>query len=301
MGKSSHSEVETFLTCERRHYYSYGMKLQSNVTGKALYRGIMGHVGLDVFYNELKNGTDYDDAANIAIDAAIAEGKKFESYESNITDLEVELLLAGHFDHWEAVDRDIEVLATEYKIRVPISNGNVMTIVVDLITREPGVGIVATDHKFTYDFFNPESVDLNPQLVKYMAGLRMANIPVARVQYNEIRTRDTKENRADPNLRYQRTAFKPTNARIARTMQEHIAVADQIASYKALPLADWGDRVARVANKQVCQGCSYTDICINELNGWGAENIVLNEYTVRPDAPQAVSQELLPLVEEELY
>jgi hypothetical protein len=175
-----------------------------------------------------------------------------------------------------------------------------MTIVVDLITREPGVGIVATDHKFTWDFFNPESVDLNPQLVKYMAGLRMANIPVARVQYNEIRTRTTKSNEANPSELFKRTPFKPNNARIARTMKEHLAVADQIIQFKAMPLEEWGDRALRVANRQVCTGCSYQDVCINELNGWGAEQIILNEYVQRDNTRGAIESAPFDLPTEEL-
>ena len=288
MGKSSHSEVETFLTCERRHFYSYGMKLQSAVTSAALYRGICGHAAFDVFYNALKNNVPREDAVELALAAALAKGKEFNTFEAKKIDDELELLLLAYFQHWAGADEAIEVLATEYKIRVPISNGNVLTIVVDMISRQPGVGIVATDFKFTYDFFNPESVDLNPQLVKYMAALRMTNIPIARVEYDEIRTRITKENTLNNGKLFRRTAFKPTNARIMRTMQEHIRVADRIAEFKQLPIVEWGDRVNRVANKMTCQSCSYTDICINELNGWGAEQIILNEYNVREDSPQAV-------------
>ena len=122
-----------------------------------------------------------------------------------------------------------------------------------------------------------------------MAALRMADIPVAREYADEIRTRITKENTLNNGKLFRRTAFKPTNARIMRTMQEHIRVADRIAGSSSFcPLQSGAIWVNRVANKMTCQPCSYTDICIIELNGWGAEQIILNEYNVREDSPQAV-------------
>ncbi len=285
MTKSSHSEIESFALCERRHFYAYGMNITGVNTSVAAYRGLCGHAGLSGYYSALRKGASFDLACEEGFLAAEEEGKLYETYEQTNVNAEVELLLASYFDHYEEVDSYIEVLATEHKIRVPTNNGNTITIVVDLLKREPGVGIVAVDHKFTYDFFNPESVDLNPQLVKYMAALRMSGVPVARLEYNEIRYRDTKENVADPSKRFQRTPFKPTKERIKQTMHEHFLAADRIIMLRESGLDAWERNVTRVANKMVCQSCPFTDICINDLNGFGHENLLMHEYRQRPIVP----------------
>ena len=267
------------------------MKLEGVTVSEAQYRGICGHEGLSAYYSALKDHQTFEIATEYAYEKAQKAGEQFETYEKRKMDANVEMLLAEYFDHWGETDQEIEVLATEYKIRVPVGNGNVITIVVDLIKREPGVGIVAVDHKFTYDFFNAESVDLNPQLVKYMAALRMERIPVARLEYNEIRYRDTKDNLADPSKRFLRTPFKPTNTRIKTTMREHFIAADRIIALRNLGVEEWENNVTRVANKMVCQSCSFKDICINDLNGWGRENLLIHDYKIRESVEVDVTKE----------
>jgi len=268
------------------------MKLTGVIISEAAYRGICVHAGLSAYYTALKNNKDFGDACSDGFTEAENAGKEMETYEKSKMDAEVELLLAEYFDYWCDVDSQIEVLATEYKVRVPVGNGNVITVVVDLIKREPNVGIVAVDHKTTYDFFNPEAVDLNPQLVKYMAALRMERIPVARLEYNEIRYRDTKENLADPGKRFLRTPFKPTNTRIKTTMKEHFIAADRIIELRDMGLDDWENSITRVANKMVCQSCSFKDICINDLNGWGRDNLLLHDYKIRESVEVDVMKEI---------
>ena len=285
MTKSSHSEIESFALCERRHFYNYGMGLTGTTVSESLYRGQCGHAGLAGYYTALQNGLHPDDAYEAGFKAAEKTGEEMETYNKTDLNAEVELLLAEYFDHYEDIDAGIEVLAVEHNVRVPTSNGNTITVVVDLIKREPGVGIVLVDHKFTYEFFNPESIDLNPQLVKYMAALRMENIPVARLEYNEIRTRKTKDNQIDPSKKFMRTPFKPTKARIKNTMREHFIMADRIIELRESGLEAWEDSITRVANKMVCQSCPFKDICINDLNEWGRENLLLHDYKVREITP----------------
>ena len=288
MSRSSHSEVETYLLCQRRHMYSYGMRLQSKTTSNPLFMGNVGHAGLAAFYSALKDGKTYDEAVELAEDEILNEAGEYEVYDKRVALSNVWHLMQAYFEHYKAHDQDWEILEVEKKVLIPIGDDNVMVIVVDLIVRERGVGIVAIDHKFTYDFYNPESVDLNPQLVKYMAALRSAGYSVARVMYNEIRTRDTKENKDDISKRFKRTPFKPTAARITRTMKEHVVAAKRIVRMRELGPELWDEAALRVANKMVCQSCPFSAICTNDLNEYGHEALVANEYKIRESIPLSV-------------
>jgi hypothetical protein len=226
----------------------------------------------------------------------VKESSKYEVYNKDVLMAEVQMLLIDYFEYWEEVDKELEILETEYKIKVPTGNGNTMTVVIDLLAREKNVGIVATDHKFTYDFYNPEVIDLSPQLVKYLAALRSVDVPVVRLQYNEIRTRSTKENREDRTKLFKRTPFRPSKARVSRTMKEHFAAADRIMVFKEMPIEEWSDKALRVANRMVCQSCQFKDLCTSELNDWGINSILHHEFDKKvPRSDISKSPEYRPM------
>lgn len=58
----SHSEVESFLRCERQHYYGYGLGIQRVAESESLNRGILGHEALAVFFQSLMDGFNFEDS-----------------------------------------------------------------------------------------------------------------------------------------------------------------------------------------------------------------------------------------------
>ena len=68
----SHSEVEAYLSCERKHFYNYGMKIQKRVLPSALRRGTICHSALEAHFTVLKAGGSWEDAVNAALDNLIA-------------------------------------------------------------------------------------------------------------------------------------------------------------------------------------------------------------------------------------
>lgn len=263
--KTSHSEVESFLTCERRHYYSYGLKLDSMKMSQALYRGIVGHEILATYYRARKEGIPHTSAVAEAFAQLIVADRTNTTHEQDICRLELAGLLTKYFK--EYADCDWEILEVEKEIKTTLPDNTVMTFIIDLIVRIPGEGVAAIDHKFTYDFYNPDIVDLSPQLPKYLAGLLQEGYVVHKAMYNEIRYRVTADNRKNPEALFRRTHVEISRERIHNTMREQILTARRTSKYKQMSLEEWEKRVLRTANGMVCKMCPFTQICVSDLNG----------------------------------
>src|SRR3546814_19769576 len=58
----SYSEIKTFQTCERRHYYSYGLDIGQKQESDDITRGKTGHKFMENFFNGLKEGKSIEEA-----------------------------------------------------------------------------------------------------------------------------------------------------------------------------------------------------------------------------------------------
>lgn len=76
--------------------------------------------------------------------------------------------------------------------------------------------------------------------------------------------------------------LKPNSTRVQRTFLEQIETARQITEdYKSLVDDVLDLRSVRVANKMVCQSCSFKDICMSDLSGANSALLIKTEYTIR--------------------
>jgi hypothetical protein len=75
--------------------------------------------------------------------------------------------------------------------------------------------------------------------------------------------------------------LKPNPARVKTTFLEQIHVADEVQALKSLPIEKQEERAFRVANKMVCQSCSFRDLCSTELIGGNVELMLRTEYKIR--------------------
>ena len=282
----SHSEVESFTTCERRHYYAYGLKggLRKRTESSALVRGTIGHSLLAEYYQALKDGDEYDarlKRVGERLQYWVAQ-TDLDSYDRlNMLNELWNHLMKPYFRHFREDDENMEILGVETTYEVPVADDFYMKVIVDLVVRQPNVGIAVWDHKFVYDFYNPEIVDINPQLPKYLAVIRSAGIPAAAAFYNELRYRLTKENRERIELRFDRSRVAVTSNRIVKTMEEQLRAAKKIHYLRSLGLEEWERRVLRAANSMICERCPFTEICALDLNGDDKTLAITYNYVAR--------------------
>lgn len=272
--KASHSEVEAYLNCQRKHYYMYQLRLQAVKSSDTLARGNVGHEILSIYYQQRAAGNNHDDSAEAALAAMTTVTSQYNVYDPDKLWDDLEWMLVHYFDCY-ANDR-FTVIETEVLHEVQITDDYIMPIKVDLVLDIPGRGIVARDWKFTYDFYTVDKVDLNPQLPKYFAALRELGINVDELEYDQIRYRVTKANQANWQERFMRTPVPITADRVVRTMEEQFRAARRIAHLKELPLEEVEHRALR--NSWACVGCPFTDLCVSDLNGGHDSNLIAETF-----------------------
>jgi RecB family exonuclease len=291
MPSVSHSEVDSYLLCRRKHYYGYGLSLERIATSHSLATGTAGHRILEKFYSTLleigssaeEQLEGWDKALSLAhmeYDLIIEEGYEDANNRAELADVLFHEEW-GYFANEFMVKNGWRVLAVEQEFNLLYNEqtDSRYPFVVDMIMEDKDGKIVVIDHKFVYDFYTPEQTDLQPQIPKYIGALRAMNYPVAYGAYNMLRTRKLKTPEA-ASMQYF-MILKPNKDRVLNTFMEQLGVAAEIQALKELPIEDQSKRAYRTANKMVCQSCSFRDICSTELMGGNTELMLKTEYKIR--------------------
>jgi hypothetical protein len=200
--------------------------------------------------------------------------KHYDVFDPDKLTQDLLLLLGFYFDRYEG--EPIKVLEVETLYNIQLTSEFIMPVRLDIIAEFPVEGIIAMDHKFTHDFYNVDKVDLQPQLVKYFAALDALNKRVDGIWYNQIRTRVTNDNKANPNLKFERTPVPLSTKRVVTTMREHMMAARRITRLKALPLVEWEQNVIR--NPLHCTMCPFALLCAADLDGQDSDLVINNFY-----------------------
>ncbi len=189
----SHSEVETFLTCRRRHWYSYTRRLQPKRKHAALAFGTAGHEVLEAFYSAIielggtsrqKQRRAFNQALDVAIDKYEELGFVEEEGQADLGDL----LFDYYFPNEPFVKQGYLIEATEVEEDLEIDDGLGFKFVIDLVAVDPEGRRVVIDHKFKGRFDSQDTVTLMPQVSKYIGALRGKGSAVHYGIYNELKT-----------------------------------------------------------------------------------------------------------------
>jgi hypothetical protein len=291
MPSVSHSEVDSYLLCRRKHYYGYGLSLQRVRESDSLATGVAGHKILEAFYREiLDSGHTVEEqkaAFHKGLDAALNTYSDLveEGYEDGDRRAKlVDVLFNqeyGYFNNEFFVNNGWRILAVEAEFNLVYDDDTQASypFVVDMVVQDPEGAYVVVDHKFVYDFYTPEATDLQPQIPKYIGALRALGHEIAYGAYNMLRTRKIKEPTQESNNYFM--ILKPNATRITTTFMEQLGVAAEIQALKELPLDVQEKRAYRTANKMICQSCSFRDLCSTELMGGNVELMKKTEYKIR--------------------
>ena len=291
MPSVSHSEVDSYLLCRRKHYYGYGLSLERISTSQSLATGTAGHRILEAFYAHLLSLSDTAKGQLENFDLALERAYSVyrEVMDEGYTDANNRAMLhdilfheeLGYFANEFMVKNGWRVLAVEaeFSLIYDTDTQSSYPFVVDMLVQDPEGRYVVIDHKFVYDFYTPEQTDLQPQIPKYIGALRAMGHEVAYGAYNMLRTRKLKTPAADSMNYFM--ILKPNTDRVLNTFMEQLGVAAEIQALKELSIDEQNKRAYRTANKMVCQSCSFRDICSTELIGGNTELMLRTEYKIR--------------------
>lgn len=274
----SHSEVESYLSCQMKHYYAFGdstfgdqQGLEPKRFSDALFRGITGHEALESFYKSLMT-KPFDEAVEDAYTTLIMIGMR-PSTMSNpphlniVTDLRTRIL--PRYFNTAARQKYVEgwrpaYVEETFRLEMDFPNGRfIYPFKPDVIMRDPAGNLWVWDHKFVYNFYTPDQINLLPQLPKYIGSLRALGLHIKGGYYNQLRWREVKD--LDKHVSQDR--FSPSDARVQNAFRQQYAVMVAIAERKASGSAVWKDESTRVLSTMVCKSCSFKYLCTTELNG----------------------------------
>ena len=297
MPSVSHSEVDSYLLCRRKHYYGYTKSLQRVNESSSLAMGSAGHKVLEVFYTTILEAGTTLEAQRGAVAKALLAAKS----EMNSLAKEVEIpanranifstLNDIYFPNEPFVNEGwlIQGVEKQFNLEYDPENELQYPFVVDLIVVSPEGKTVVVDHKFVYDFYNYEASIMQPQIPKYVGALRALNYKIDYGMYNMIRTRKMKETTYDTMCSL--LDVKPEPARVKQVFMEQIGVANEIQAIKKMSEDEQEARAFRVANKMVCQSCSFLSLCRTELTGGNGKLMMETEYKIRERKEFAVTKE----------
>lgn len=314
MPSVSHSEVDSYLLCRRKHYYGYGLSLERVSSSDSLAIGSAGHKVLEAFYKVILEAGSTPKQQQAAWDTGMSaaltkyhqlvkDGFKEPSETGNKEQLYNILFhpVWGYFAANEPYIGKDTILAVEkeFSLEYDPDTGAQYPFVVDLIIQR-GKDFVIVDHKFCYDFYTMEASDLQPQIPKYVGALRGLGYKIGFGEYNMLRTRKikgTKDKKTNtypgptPDQMQDVLVLKPNVDRVERTFVDQIGVAAEIQARKELPIEEQERTAWRVANKMVCQSCSFRDLCEAELTGSNTSLLLKVEYKTRERKKFLVSED----------
>lgn len=255
----SHSEVDTWLLCQRRHYYAFGEKLvRKSGMSDSLIRGISGHAMLAAYFS----ATGLHSAR---LQAAVNEGvKQMAEYKSiNAAPVAEAYQLAMGFltFHGDRISGwRIEGVEEESRLEFP---DFIYAFTVDLDVWDTDGKRKFVDWKFTYDAYDSDFMSIAPQLPRYIGAARALGANIRDGMYGFVRYRKLNSDTD----KYVLAPIHVTTPRIQNAFRDLVTASEDILSRKALELEEWKTKVSRVTNQTVCRSCSFKSLCAVEANG----------------------------------
>lgn len=269
----SNSEVDTFLTCERKHMFAFTFNKEPKHPSRSLGIGIVGHEILAVYYKGLKDGFSKNEASQEAF-RKLSQMMINNEYDSEV--LSVVYALIARYVEQDTLPEFGKILSVEEDFYMPINDDFWYSMRLDLLI-EMHKGnrrgqVLLIDHKFTYDFFSADDLKLNPQMPKYVPTLRYSGFPVAEAFINQLRTRYKAHlipQKSDEEL-FQKSPVKITEPRIESALDQQMLISDRIVQRHRLPVAVQIREAAANLNKMICRNCPFKLPCeqMNEGQDW---------------------------------
>ena len=279
----SHSEVESYLSCNMKHYYAFGddslggpkKGLEPKRFSDALFRGITGHEALGTFYQAIKDGKTLDEAAHASVMTlqAIAIRPEVLTHATHlniVSDLQGRIL-PRYFEQGAkpllAEGWRPEYVEQTFRLELPYEDFRlVYPFKPDVVMLDATGNRWVWDHKFLYNFYSSDDINLLPQIPKYIGALRATGLHVKGGYYNQLRWREVK----DFSAHVRTDKFIPTDARVKNAFRQQYDVMVEIAKRKLATNEEWHSSSRRVLSTMVCKSCSFKYLCTQELNGTDA-------------------------------
>lgn len=261
----SNSEINTFLNCQRKHFYSFRKGLAPRTHSKALTRGIVGHEALETYYTAKKNGASKNDCLAVALEVIDTNTDIYDEYTAEL--LQLRDVIRRYVEYYW--DEPWSVLEVESQHEGPffenVSYGMKLDLLVEVTAGREKGQIHLIDHKFVYDFWSDREIQMNAQLNKYIKTLRDNGFPVRKGILNQIRYRKLKDPKPDSLFRRDAIVLSPYE--IESFYLEARKVAREINRLYQLTEEEHREYTMMRIDKETCGKCSFQPLCKISLQG----------------------------------
>lgn len=273
----SNSEVISYQTCKRRHYYHHGLGIEPRIHSIPLDRGNTGHKALELYYKAKIAGADKQEAITQAVnyifqysidqatEIKIANNLDFSKRMKMYNDL-ITLIQDYANRYWNDNVRPIEI---ETVHKVALNDRLRLGLKIDLFgeyIKGPFKGdYTIIDWKFRYNFPQQKLLDILPQIPKYIWAIGKTGTVVTKGELDVIRYRSLVE--PDEYGVFKRFPLHPKPRVRDKIIEDHITVAEEIYKVKQLPVAEYSKIATRTLSEYTCKDCPFIDICSLELRG----------------------------------
>lgn len=278
----SQSEVDSRLSCERKHWYAFGKPhpkspdtngLQATHHSESLTRGTVGHKVMEEYYTYIKEGMPRDGAFLRARDNHIARMGENPEYAAIYTEV-LNYFISYHKFYY---DEEYEPLVLEHTFELKVQDNIVFPFTPDAVFKHKPTGkIYVVDHKFLYRFYQDRVFPILPQMLRYTHALRLLDYPVHGYIYNMIST----DKRAQPQNRFKRHVVDFTEAherKIKQVWEEQHHIMLEIVEEKMSPIM-WEFNAMRNMSSFSCANCPFLELCIAELEGQNGTDLLISSF-----------------------
>lgn len=276
----SNTEVTTKAVCDRQHFYRFtlGIEPLPGNLSPALYRGIIGHEALEVYYTHLMNGQSVEQARLAALEYLEQVTMKVVMETPEDTDRiillsELSLLIDSYSRYYGA--EPFEVIAVEMVYQAPIGEnlfyGMKLDVLIKYTSGQFRGDYCIFDHKFVYNFKDAPELEMDGQMPKYQKTLRENGIIVSKAVFNQLRYRKMKD--PSPNDLFRRTPARLNPTKTAAIWDEQKEIAQKIVDDEAAQ-----KRPIRTLSLLVCRNCHFYELCNADMMGQNTEQMINANY-----------------------
>lgn len=269
----SNSGITVANECTRRYDYQYNRKLMAAdpSSRENMYRGVVGHAALAEYYEAKKNGKSEDQCRKAAYAVVFDQITKNPHHALLLTKLRE--LLEKYFEYYEARDTfKIISVETVYTTEITATDhfGAILDLVIQFTEGRNKDEFAVMDHKFVYNFLNPDVLEMDAQIPKYIVVARANGYPATMGIYNQLRHREMK----NPNYTdiFQRELDR-SGPKARRAMWDEQA--------KTIAKLNRNEPTVATLSHMVCKGCDFRKLCKAELNDEPTTTLLKVEYQTR--------------------
>jgi hypothetical protein len=147
------SKYDLFRLCEQRFNLRHNLNIGKPGKPPQMERGSLSHVGNEIYYGALKNGTQYQNAVNMALSGMREAGVIMTELDSDVISRVIDVM-EEYYDYWRVADQGFVINDVEAPFMFLLFENDDVRIYlsgkIDLITSDNKYENEPMDHK-TYD------------------------------------------------------------------------------------------------------------------------------------------------------